>query len=86
MIDWIIRQLFKWERLKDALFVEIDWENSITRTLEDPEAMKTAAAMWCEPDGWRGWYINDEGVYCFHDIPEKSLSDIFDILIPNNYN
>ena len=80
MINWLIKQLFKWENFRAAIYAEVDWDNSITRTLEDPESMKTAAAMWCEEDGWRGWHIKDDGNYYFHDIPEKSLSDIFDVL------
>ena len=80
MIDWIIRQLFKWQALRFGIFSEVDWYNSITRTLDDPEAMKTASAFWCEPDGWRGWEIKEDGTYYFHDIPEKSISDIFDLL------
>lgn len=80
MIDWIIRQLFRWEALRFAIFAEVDWYNSISRTLEDPEAMKTTSCMWCEPDGWRGWSIQENGRYYFHDVPEKSISDIFEII------
>jgi hypothetical protein len=78
MIDWIIRQLFKWQPLRLAIFSEVDWYNSITRIMEDPEDMKIATAMWCESDGWRGWTI-DDGKYYFNDIPEKSLSDLMEI-------
>lgn len=77
MIDWIIDQLFRWDRLRVAIFSEVDWYNSISRTLADPEAMQVVNAMWCEPDGWRGWAIKDDGTYYFHDIPENSISDIF---------
>ena len=80
MISWIIDQLFKWDALRTAIFAEVDWQNSIARILEDEESMKTAAAMWCEEDGWRGWTIKDDGRYYFHDLPEKSLSDIFSII------
>lgn len=80
MIDFIIRQLFKWKALRIGLFEEVDFYNSIARTLEDPESMKTASAMWCEPDGWRGWTIKNDGTYYFHDLPEKAISDIFEVL------
>lgn len=83
MIDFIIRQLFKWNSLRMGIFSEVDWYNSISRTLDDPEAMKTASAMWCEPDGWRGWTIKDDGSYYFHDIPEKGIGDIMDIIYFN---
>jgi hypothetical protein len=80
ILDSITRLLFKWEDLRVYIFNEVDWDNSLTRTLADPESMKTAAAMWCEPDGWRGWEVRDSGTYYFHDIPEKSLSDLFSIM------
>ena len=76
LIDFI----FRWEKLRLAIFAEVDWYNSISRTLSDPEAMKTSSAMWCEPDGWRGWYIKDDGTYYFHDLPEKGIGDMMDIL------
>ena len=55
--------------------------NSITRILADAEEMKTATAMWDEGDGWRGWTIRDNGNYYFHDVPEKGIGDIMDILM-----
>ena len=42
--------------------------------------METATALWDEGDGWRGWTIKDDGNYYFHDLPEKSLSDILDMI------
>ena len=81
MIDWIIRQLFKWDALRLAIFDEVEMYNSITRIMADPEAMKTATAMWDEGDGWRGWTIKDNGNYYFHDVPEKGIGDIMDILM-----
>ena len=81
MIDWIVRQLFKWESLRLHIHSEVDWYNSISRTMDDPESMRIASAMWCEPDGWRGWSIKDDGSYYFHDVPEHHLGDILDIVI-----
>lgn len=81
MIDFIIKQLFKWQPLRLAIFDEVNMYNSITRILADPEEMKTATAMWDEGDGWRGWTIRDNGNYYFHDVPEKGLGDIMDILM-----
>lgn len=73
--------MFKWDSLRVAIFSEVDWHNSITRTLNDPESMETAASMWSEEDGWRGWNRKENGNYYFHDIPEKGLSDLMDILL-----
>ena len=81
MIDWLIRQLFKWQPLRLAIFNEVNFYNSITRIMADPEEMKTATAIWDENDGWRGWTIKDNGNYYFHDVPEKGIGDIMDILM-----
>jgi hypothetical protein len=78
MIQKLVDLIFKWDSLRKAIFAEVDWHNSITRIMEDPEDMKIATAMWCESDGWRGWTI-DDGKYYFNDIPEKSLSDLMEI-------
>lgn len=80
MLDRITRILFSWERLRLFIFAEVDWYNSITRTLNDPESMQTASSFWCEEDGWRGWSIKDNGLYYFHDIPEKNIGDILDVI------
>ncbi len=79
-MDRLIRLIFSWEKLRLAIFAEVDFYNSISRTLDDPESMKVASAMWCEPDGWRGWHIKDDGTYHFNDFPEKSFGDIFDTI------
>jgi hypothetical protein len=81
MLDKIINLLFSWDRLRVAIFAEVDWFNSITRTLNDPESMKTTSAFWCEEDGWRGWGIKEDGSYYFHDLPEKDLGGILDIVV-----
>jgi len=81
VVDKLINFLFRFESLRTAIFAEVDWHNSITRTLNDPESMKVASAFWCEEDGWRGWGIKDNGNYYFHDVAEKHLSDILDIVI-----
>lgn len=80
MINSLVDLIFKWDRLRLAIFSEVDWYNSISRTLEDPDAMQIVNAMWCEPDGWRGWHIKDDGTYYFHDIPEKGIRDLWDII------
>lgn len=84
MLDNIIRILFYWEKLRNAIFAEVDWHNSITKTLNDPDSMKTASIFWYEVDGWRGWTNNSDQSYYFHDIAENNLSDIIDIITKKN--
>ena len=80
MVDKIINFIFRWEKLRFAIFDEVNLYNSFTRILNDPESMETATALWDEGDGWRGWTIKDDGNYYFHDLPEKSLSDILEMI------
>lgn len=78
-MDRIVNFLFKWEKLRVAIFREVEWENSLGRIIKDPESMKTGSLFWCDIDGWRGWTQTDDMSYYFHDIPEKDIGDIFDI-------
>lgn len=75
LVNW----LFKWDTLRSAIFAEVDWQNSTTRIMSDPNDMAVATAMWCEKDGWRGWTVEDNKYY-FNDVPEKSISDLMEIL------
>lgn len=79
-MDRLIRLIFSWEKLRLAIFAEVDWYNSISRTLADPRSMEIGLTMWYEPDGWRGWNIKDDGTYYFHDLPESNIGDMMDIL------
>jgi hypothetical protein len=81
MIDWLVRQIFKIDPLRIALFQEVDMYNSISRIMADEESSKIACAIWCEEDGWRGWNIKEDGTYYFHDIAENSLGDIMRLVI-----
>jgi hypothetical protein len=80
VVDKIVNFIFRWEKLRFAIFDEVNLYNSFTRILNDPESMETATALWDEGDGWRGWTIKDDGNYYFHDLPEKSLSDILNMI------
>jgi len=79
MIDKIVSLIFRWGRLRSALFAEVDMYNSVKRTLDDPYWGSTATCVWSEDDGWRGWTKTDTGYY-FVDYPETSLGSIMDEL------
>lgn len=81
MIDWLVRQIFKIDPLRVALFQEVNMYNSITRIMADDESSKIACAIWCDEYGWRGWNIKEDGTYYFHDIAEHSLGDIMRLVI-----
>ena len=79
MIDWLVKQIFKINPLRNALFQEVNMYNSLTRIMKDPEAMKTASAFWDEGDGWRGWTVEGNRYY-FNDIPEHDLLAVMESL------
>ena len=75
MIDWLVNKLFCWNPLREALISEATFYNSLTRTINDPESMKTASSFWDEGDGWRGWSIEGDKYY-FNDVPEHDLMGV----------
>ena len=79
MINWLVKQIFKINPLRNALFQEVNMYNSLTRIMKDPEAMKTASAFWDEGDGWRGWTVEGNKYY-FNDIPEHDLLAVMESL------
>lgn len=79
MIDWLVKQIFKINPLRNALFQEVNMYNSLTRIMKDPESMKTASAFWDEGDGWRGWTIEGNKYY-FNDVPEHDLMAVMESL------
>jgi hypothetical protein len=81
VVDKIVNLIFKWKTLRLAIFDEVNLYNSLTRIMNDPESMQTASAFWDDGDGWRGWTIKDDKTYYFHDLPEKSLSDVMYIIM-----
>lgn len=76
MIDRLVNTLFRWTRLRKALFEEVHMYDYLDDLMSDPEAMKIASSHWPDIDGWRGWSLNeDTNRYYFNDIPEKNCID-----------
>jgi hypothetical protein len=74
MIDRLVNALFKWERLRAALFVEVHMYDRLDHIMADPEAMEIASSFIPDFDGWRSWSLNkDKGRYYFNDIPEDNM-------------
>ena len=72
MINKFIDILFKSDMIREAIFTEVNFYNTVSRITKDPESMKTASAFWDEGDGWRGWSIEGDKYY-FNDFPEHDL-------------
>jgi hypothetical protein len=74
MIDLIVKLIFKWDNLRQAVTSEVHMYDSIGRRLDEG----TGAKFWSEQDGWRGWEYNESrNKYYFTDIPEPDLIAVF---------
>lgn len=81
MIEWLVRQLFRWDSLRSELLAEASFYNGIRRVLKDPKSMAIASTFWDEGDGWRGWTLNNDlNKYYFNDVPENLLEDCMSTL------
>ena len=81
MIDRLVNTLFRWTRLREALFDEVRLYDYLDKIMADPEAMKIASSHWPDTDGWRGWSHNEEtNRYYFNDIPEENSIEAMLIL------
>jgi hypothetical protein len=76
MINFIVRQLFKWRELRQALIEEVHMYDKLDRIMSDPDAMKIGSSFYPDLDGWRAWSFNKDKYY-FNDIPEMNLMDAF---------
>lgn len=76
MIDKLVNTLFRWEKLRWAIFEEVHLYDYLDKIMADPESMKIASSHWPDVDGWRGWcHDEDTDKYYFNDIPEENCID-----------
>lgn len=77
MIDWLVNTLFRWGRLREALFAEVHFYDMINERLNEP----TTSLSWKEGELWYGYTYNEmHKTYLFDDIGYESLSDLWDNL------
>ena len=80
MIDKIINLIFRWERLREAIFDEVHMYDEIVELLNDKEAMEINSKYWKEGDTWYSWRYNKEfNRYYFDDYGYKSISSLLDM-------
>jgi hypothetical protein len=73
MIDWLVRRIFSWKPLYEAVTEEVELYKEINKRLTDNTP---GSAYWDDGDGWRSWSYNKERKkYYFNDIPEENLGD-----------
>lgn len=71
MIDWLVKKIFWWTPLREAIFAEVHMYDEVAERLKD----NTPGSMfWNDGDGWRSWtYSAGRNKYYFNDIPEDDL-------------
>lgn len=75
MIDRLISILFRWGKLRLAIFDEVRMHDQIDEAMKD---ITIVSLHWYEPDGWRSWVFDeDRNVYIFNDIPFAMISESF---------
>lgn len=71
MVTFLVDQIFRWSRLREAVFAEVHFYDEIEERLKDPTP---GSAFWNDGDGWRSWtYSPEKNRYYFNDIPEDNL-------------
>jgi hypothetical protein len=73
MIDWLVRKLFWWSPLRDAIMDEVHLYDMIEERLKDTTP---GSLFWNDGDGWRSWSFSSErNKYYFNDVPENDLGN-----------
>lgn len=77
-MDRLVRLIFSWERLRDAVFEEVHLYDMLTERMEDYNPDHNTM-VWNEWDGWRSKsYSEEEGRFYFNDVPSDSFLDVFE--------
>jgi hypothetical protein len=77
IMDKLINILFKWDRLKDAIFDEVHLYDELNKAIAENDG-KPSNLSWIEGDLWYGWAYNQKFKrYYFDDTGYKSIMDLF---------
>jgi hypothetical protein len=73
MIDWLVRRIFSWKPLYDAVTEEVHLYDMLKERSKDTTP---GSLHWNDGDGWRSWtYSPERNKYYFNDIPTESLGE-----------
>jgi hypothetical protein len=79
MIMWLVDRIFRWDSLRNAVFDEVNFYQSITRRIWDMERENPTNLTWSEGDRWYGWTFNNTTKrYYFDDIGNESLMGLWE--------
>lgn len=79
MIEWLVDRIFKWNKLRHAIFNEVRLYQSIDRSMWEYEKEGPASITWSEGGRWYGWTYNiNSNRYYFDDIGNESLIGLWE--------
>jgi hypothetical protein len=78
IIEWLVNRIFWWERLRQAVTLEVHYYDDLEKAMNEP----TNNLSWREDDGlWYGYTYNEmHKTYLFDVVGEESLADLWDNL------
>jgi hypothetical protein len=80
-MDRLVNFLFRWNKLRLAIFNEVHIYDKLRAMFDDPKASTTSSSIYSDIDGWRGWHKSlSIGRYYFNDIPEDAFMDAWNEL------
>jgi hypothetical protein len=81
MIEWLARRIFSWTTLRQYIFDEVNFYQSVNRSMLEYEIEGPTNLTWAEEETglWKGWTYNKEkNRYYFDDIGNESLMGLWE--------
>ena len=79
MIDRIVNRLFRWNRLREALFDEVHMYDDLRKRIYEYKHEMPTNLSWAEGNIWYGWTYNPtKKRYYFDDIGNESLFGLWE--------
>jgi hypothetical protein len=79
MINWLVNRIFRWDTLRNAVFDEVIFYQSVDRALWENSKYGPTNLTWSEGDTWYGWTYNESNKrYYFDDIGNISLMGLWE--------
>jgi hypothetical protein len=76
---WLINRIFRWDRLRRAIFDEVRLYQSIDKAMWEHDRLYPTNLTWSEGNRWYGWAYNSNARrYYFDDIGNESLMGLWE--------
>lgn len=79
MLKFLVNRIFRWDALRNAIFDEVNFYQSIDKAMWESENISPTNLTWSEGDRWYGWTYNPKlKRYYFDDIGNESLMGLWE--------